>query len=775
MLPNGYAIGRYNFWFMLKMDGSVFPYASAIALPPALISALMRYLNEYHDDSIGDWGAFALLNSTGGTAAWSGFVFLVGFVVVFRTSQAYGRYWDALNDTHRMIAEWFDAASSLVAFTRSSKCDPQEVDEFLQVCIRLFSMLSASALQELSDVTNHNTWGLPTLDARSIDHASISTLDAAQCRVELMYQWLQQMLVDGLQSGIIAIPPPILGRTFSELASGMSKYQEALKHARVPFPLPYAQTTTMLLFFHWVLTPLVMIQWTKWVIGAALFTFIQIFMMWSLNTIALGFEKPFGGEANDIDSRGMQVFFNQQLLLLLEPRTHATPSLDQSTRDDGELGVKLRQRDTIHSAALFMEGWQVVDICRNKSFVESARPISSACKRGCAAVASYSCCCRGRLGQKKAIQQVAVAARFCQKRYAIVDGECTAVLTVGVFHHELVLALPPSDGPAKDGDVTCEVYNIDGHKCKLRMKKVSVRDRHGIYKQPDPAWETPPLDFSKRFVFRNEELVEAFSILLKTKVVPTVKITFGHIVTNTTDDKKVDGIGERLAPLDQTTSSGLQGIRRSGIGMIKSVAPEVLLPGSVTDAVRTADNSAREVVAAISARVQQVPEAVQRGAAIVKCKGASDQPAPFTSWMTDGSLTSSARLGSTTGSRGDSCDCAGSVGVADAVVSMDRFAVGEKQVSHGLPPAEGICQGMTPMAMASAVDGHSVAMEKTFSPSAANKIPPLSSAVRFGGSTPPGVVLSPLRESCNNCVLLDGDSQPFSARSRETLRDDVLS
>lgn len=96
-----------------------------------------------------------------------------------------------------MLAEWFEAASSIAAFTRSTQVKEQDVEIFLHTIMRLFSMLSASALQELSDVTcDHHTWGLQTLDASALDDGSKSWLDGSQCRVELMYQWIQQLLVD---------------------------------------------------------------------------------------------------------------------------------------------------------------------------------------------------------------------------------------------------------------------------------------------------------------------------------------------------------------------------------------------------------------------------------------------------------------------------------------------------------------------------------------------------------------------------------------------------
>merc|ERR1719321_1850047 len=111
-------------WYFLKifrMSGSVFPSSFSVALPCALISAMIRVfvdlgLMEFmeHEHSV-----------VKETQAWSGFSFLVGFLVVFRTSQAYSRFWDGCTSLHRMRAEWFDACAALIAFCTHSTA-PEE-------------------------------------------------------------------------------------------------------------------------------------------------------------------------------------------------------------------------------------------------------------------------------------------------------------------------------------------------------------------------------------------------------------------------------------------------------------------------------------------------------------------------------------------------------------------------------------------------------------------------------------------------------------------------
>lgn len=485
-----YEYSVYNCAFLLRYRGSVFPFACLVAFPCTLAAALLKSFTLHDPDfNMSDWQLLA----DGSSGAWSGFNFLVGFVIVFRTSQAYTRFWSALGDTHQMMAAWFEAASSVVAFSRSSPADMLVVENWLHTVIRLFSLLSASALQELTDVAYHHTWGLPTLDASAIDPQSISTLDASSCRVELLYHWIQQFISDGAQLGVLTTPAPLLNRTLAELAKGMDKYQDAMKHSKIPFPFPYAQTTLVLLIFHWILTPLVMAQWTTTVFGSAVFTFVQVFTLWCLNATAVGFERPFGGEANDIDHIDLQMMMNKSLINLMEPRSRRLPFIPATTYLDIEV---LRKRDTIHAAALQQEGWELKDIDWNAGIAGMAGAFQACCR---------SCSKRRRPTAGRSL--IAVSTRYSSKRYCEIDGEKTAVLTVGIVGSELFLALPALPNDTRN---TFEVLNVAGRPCTLRAKRIPIQQRHLLTKGPDPAWNDDYRDFPPEYNFAAEALARAY-------------------------------------------------------------------------------------------------------------------------------------------------------------------------------------------------------------------------------------------------------------------------
>jgi len=312
-----------------QITGSVFPSAAKIALPSATVTLLLNLLTYLNIIPPVDW-----LGVEGSvfwdSSAWTGFSTLVGFLVVFRTSQAYSRFWDGCTATYMMQTEWFDACSSVISFCKHSKAGEDTVLGFQNLLIRLFSMLHALALAEIEDSSTEEesaAFNYELIDIEAIDTESLRTLKSSDCKVELVFQWIQQLLVENIETGVLAIPPPILSRAFQELATGMVQFHDALKISSIPFPFPYAQTCDFLLLLHSFGTPFVMCQWVSKPWWAFTLSFTQVFILWCLNYIAIEIQNPFGSDANDIDAASMQNQMNAQLLLLLSPGTKRTPRL----------------------------------------------------------------------------------------------------------------------------------------------------------------------------------------------------------------------------------------------------------------------------------------------------------------------------------------------------------------------------------------------------------------------------------------------------------------
>mmetsp|Transcript_24050 Transcript_24050/g.56859 ORF Transcript_24050/g.56859 Transcript_24050/m.56859 type:complete len:583 (+) Transcript_24050:141-1889(+) len=319
--------GRWHLFNIFLIRGSVFPASFLMAGPPALIAFMLKWYDIVEDT--GDLSV--LLNS----AVWSGFSSLVGFLVVFRTSQAYSRFWDGCSATHQMRAEWIDAASAMMAFCHFSSAEADRIVKFKHLLVRLFSLLHAMALGEIEEDEESDgriAFDLELIDPSGLDTASWKSLLRCHNKTTLVFTWLQTMIVDNIKTGVLSIPPPILSRVFQELANGMIALHEAQKIAHIPFPFPYAQTCDALLFLHWIITPLVTAQWASNAWAAGVFGFVQVFILWSLNNIAVEIEHPFGSDANDLDASEMQMEMNMNLLLVLDDAATCVPHLSHGAR-----------------------------------------------------------------------------------------------------------------------------------------------------------------------------------------------------------------------------------------------------------------------------------------------------------------------------------------------------------------------------------------------------------------------------------------------------------
>jgi len=336
---------------LVQIKGSVFPFSCLVALPAALLSILLKLIvSTLADDS----GFDALGLSDPDTVlgvAWSSVSSLLGFLVVFRTSQAYARFWEGTSAMYQMLGEWFDATSSLVAFCKRSKADKKDILVFQHTLVRLVSLLNAVVLTHLSsggeahgydphaevDFAQKPTmraFELELIDAEGIDRQSLLTINQVEDKVELIFQWIQQLIVETDTRKIFSVAPPILSRAFQELAQGMVRYHDASKIASVPLPFPYMQTMEVLLVFHWIVTPFLTSMWVQSALWTPILTFIQIFFFWSLNCIACELENPFGEDVNDLPAQEMQMTMNRKLLLLLRPGTERTARLSPQAAFD---------------------------------------------------------------------------------------------------------------------------------------------------------------------------------------------------------------------------------------------------------------------------------------------------------------------------------------------------------------------------------------------------------------------------------------------------------
>mmetsp|Transcript_36166 Transcript_36166/g.91013 ORF Transcript_36166/g.91013 Transcript_36166/m.91013 type:complete len:516 (-) Transcript_36166:101-1648(-) len=308
---------------LCSLHGSVLPTACVQALPMAIMACVLRTL-VVHDFFSTDMPE-TILNSH----VFTDFTFLLGMTMIFRTTQGYLRYWRAGECLYQMTGEFTDSCACLVGFAyNSARADAKVVHSFAHTIVRLFCLLHALALEDLSMLEED----MPLIDARGIDTDSLSRLllsaeEHPGERVRVVLTWIKSAIVKHMDDGTLHLPSPIITRVFEELSHGLEHFHEAQIFERWPLPFPHSQFRLALIHLYMAITPIMVsgMELHPWVCG--LTCFLSIMCMLSADLIAAEIEQPFGADANDMPLYDLQAEMNRRLAMLLNPTTHTPPTL----------------------------------------------------------------------------------------------------------------------------------------------------------------------------------------------------------------------------------------------------------------------------------------------------------------------------------------------------------------------------------------------------------------------------------------------------------------
>eukprot|EP00435_Cladocopium_sp_Y103_P043468 s2086_g12.t1 len=321
-----YVGGKWGFSLIFGIYGSVFPYAFTMAVVNATLTFGVSISMEYSDGFNPDPGTTEMV-----ATLMAIFSSVMMFILTFRSDIAYERWWEGGTLLQKTRGEWFNAYSSLVAFSSARPELQRQVMEFHHLLARLMSLLFCCALQQVSPSKDRP---FEILDTQGIELESLLYLESTRDKVEIILQWIQRSIVLRQMDGVLPVAPPVLSRAFQELSRGIVNLQNARKIADFPFPYPYAQVSILMLLLHWGLMPF----WCSMLLSktmAAATSFVVIFFLWCLNFIALQLEAPFGDEPNDLPMDQMILDWNNSLCTLLSPRSQRPPAFefDPATHD----------------------------------------------------------------------------------------------------------------------------------------------------------------------------------------------------------------------------------------------------------------------------------------------------------------------------------------------------------------------------------------------------------------------------------------------------------
>lgn len=315
-----YEKGNWSVGYAFQLKGSVFPKAVAWSCPSGALAYLVYHVYYiFLEQEV--WEL-----STSVNVLWASFNFFLGFLIVFRTHQAYARYWEGATLLRQARGEWFNATSSLFAFCNPLKERRTDVDRFQHLLVRLMSMLSLVALQTIAEFDDDY---FAYIGTEGMDPKQLAFLLSHKDKVgrcEIVKQWVQRSVWEAMYSGVLPIPRAVLPGIFQEISRGSAFISSARNLNDFLFPFPYAQMLTGLLIVHACLTPLLSGLLLNSGIWSLVFTFVSVFAFWGTNYVASELESPFADHANKLPVAAMQVDFNRSLWTLLEKRAQEPPS-----------------------------------------------------------------------------------------------------------------------------------------------------------------------------------------------------------------------------------------------------------------------------------------------------------------------------------------------------------------------------------------------------------------------------------------------------------------
>jgi len=312
-----YHPGKWSVAFAFSWRGSVLGKAFVWAFPVAVMTAITHFA--LRTDALKN--KIPMMEE--GASVMSNYTFVLGFLIVFRVNQAYSRWWEGGSLLQQIRGEWFNAYSSLVAFSNQSKDMATDVLKFQHQLARLISLLYGVAIQQVSTAESKV---MEIIDIEGFQLEHIQFMQQAHDRVEIVLQWTQKLIVEANNKELVKIAPPILSRVYNQLGNGIVNLNNARKIADFPIPFPLAQMITLMLMAHWVVTCAVCATSVRTPVEGSMLAFIIVFSFQSINYIAVELEMPFGDGANDLPIKDMQEDMDASLIALLDKRAQTVPT-----------------------------------------------------------------------------------------------------------------------------------------------------------------------------------------------------------------------------------------------------------------------------------------------------------------------------------------------------------------------------------------------------------------------------------------------------------------
>mmetsp|Transcript_31765 Transcript_31765/g.61195 ORF Transcript_31765/g.61195 Transcript_31765/m.61195 type:complete len:664 (+) Transcript_31765:248-2239(+) len=300
ILYNTRSFGGYGQYFHL--------YGSAIfslrSLPQALIGG---FLGWYATQDPEYWRQ----QITNPTAYFSGISLTLGFLLVFRSQLAYGRYWEGRTHVQVLVSKLEDVAIHTKTFVRTTDKESLEWKANMAVMLVNFIALAVADLRKEAD-----------LDYIVVKYGVVLTklqkskLQAFHYRTYLQMCWIVDEWVKRSVEGGVSVSPPVQSRTYQIISEAQLAFNGAQKIQSTPFPFPLVQVCGMLLHLYMLSAPLVIGAYIQTPALGTMLATLSVLGLFALNKTAEELEDPFGVDPNDLPLDGILAEFRNSIFAL---------------------------------------------------------------------------------------------------------------------------------------------------------------------------------------------------------------------------------------------------------------------------------------------------------------------------------------------------------------------------------------------------------------------------------------------------------------------------
>jgi len=244
-----------------------------------------------------------------GFSGFKVFSTMLGFLVVFRNSNAYYNYWNACKLLQQVNGSMYNSFSSCISFSRTSKADAGALAEYQLSIAAYHSLLTAMCYQRLVETdpcistVTHIPPDFDILGMQVFTEEHLSTLRDSACTPSLVVHWIQACVIEYIDRQVLDLHPALLTRIFDFLHKGFMAYEDLLKFVSYPFPRSYSAAAIWLMMIHALTTPLAVVGVVHHPTNAFLLTFVLVFVFQTMFMQAMSLSNPFQIDEINLNER----------------------------------------------------------------------------------------------------------------------------------------------------------------------------------------------------------------------------------------------------------------------------------------------------------------------------------------------------------------------------------------------------------------------------------------------------------------------------------------